>query len=260
MADPKYKFPVCIVRPSIVTASVAEPCPGWVDSYDGLTNIILSSGMGKLRTLMCKADGPVDMIPVDTVSNSIIAAAWANHRSFDREQPIKVFNCTSGDINPITWEEHRRLTLKWSRINPFNGVLTYPSTSYHTNRIVNNIKRLCYHSLPAALIDSFSVLRGEKPKMSMMVEKVHDFMDRAEWVTACEWRFKADNMQELVRVVKKAEDGAEFNCDISKMDWTEYMRDYLLGIRKFVLGQDEESLEEARTRISRWEKESRGII
>lgn len=251
VANYRHKFPVCIVRPSIVTSSVAEPCPGWLDSFDGLTNVLLHTGMGGLRTIMCRADGPLDIIPVDMVSNTIIAAAWTNQRSFDCEQPIKVINCTSGDINPITWEEQRQLTLKWSRLNPFNKVFAYPSISYHTNRHVNSLQRVYKHWLPAALIDLFSVMRGQKPRMANLVRGVHKYVDHGEWVTFHYWRFQSDNMRELVAEVEKATDGAEFNCDISKLDWSEYMRNYLMGIRQFLLGESEDSLAEARKRISR---------
>ena len=32
-------FPTAIVRPSIIGASLEEPCPGWVDNYHGVTSI-----------------------------------------------------------------------------------------------------------------------------------------------------------------------------------------------------------------------------
>jgi alcohol-forming fatty acyl-CoA reductase len=31
------KLPVCIVRPSIVTAAISEPYPGWIDNVYGIT-------------------------------------------------------------------------------------------------------------------------------------------------------------------------------------------------------------------------------
>ena len=31
-------FPVAIVRPSVIGASLKEPCPGWVDNICGLTS------------------------------------------------------------------------------------------------------------------------------------------------------------------------------------------------------------------------------
>lgn len=37
VVDYNEKFPVCIVRPSIVTAALNEPCEGWVDNVYGIT-------------------------------------------------------------------------------------------------------------------------------------------------------------------------------------------------------------------------------
>lgn len=39
VVDYNEKFPVCIVRPSIVTASIAEPFEGWVDNVYGITGM-----------------------------------------------------------------------------------------------------------------------------------------------------------------------------------------------------------------------------
>lgn len=35
--DYNDKLPICIVRPSIVTAAIEEPFPGWVDNVYGIT-------------------------------------------------------------------------------------------------------------------------------------------------------------------------------------------------------------------------------
>ncbi|CAK1546366.1 unnamed protein product [Leptosia nina] len=39
-------FPIAIARPSIVTASLREPFPGWVDNMNGPTGIIVGAGKG----------------------------------------------------------------------------------------------------------------------------------------------------------------------------------------------------------------------
>jgi len=54
--------------------------------------------------------------------------------------------------------------------------------------------------------------------------------------------------------IRKADDGAEFNVDISKesgFDWDSYNKDFMLGIRQFVLKDDMSSLPQARTKLNR---------
>lgn len=37
VSDYSQKLPICIVRPSIVTSSIQEPFPGWIDNISGIT-------------------------------------------------------------------------------------------------------------------------------------------------------------------------------------------------------------------------------
>lgn len=71
-------LPICIVRPSIVTAAVNEPFPGWVDNVNGITGIMTEIGRGTITSIMCDERLVLDVIPVDIVCNMIITAAWHN--------------------------------------------------------------------------------------------------------------------------------------------------------------------------------------
>lgn len=77
--DYHHKLPITIVRPSIVTCSVAEPYPGWVDNINGITGIIMEIGRGTISSIMCNDKLVLDVIPVDIVCNMIITAAWLNY-------------------------------------------------------------------------------------------------------------------------------------------------------------------------------------
>lgn len=77
--DYHNKLPISIVRPSIVTSSVEEPFPGWVDNINGITGIILEIGRGTISSIMCDNKLTLDIIPVDIACNMIIAAAWLNY-------------------------------------------------------------------------------------------------------------------------------------------------------------------------------------
>lgn len=251
VAQHRGKFPLCIVRPSIVTAALREPYPGWVDSYDGLTNMIFYTATGSMRTTMCRDEELVDMIPVDITSNAVIAAAWANHESYKAGDSVPVINCASGEINPITWGEQRKLTMKWSRKTPFPNAKAYPNVVYRRDRRINGFFRFLHHSLPAAVADGVGAISGQRPRNLKLAKGIHNFMNRAEWVMMEQWRFKSDQMRQLVEKVRTAEDGQEFDCDFSQMNWSEYMRDYLMGIRKYLLRREEESAEEAKRRATR---------
>lgn len=66
------KFPICIVRPAIVSPAFQEPLPGWVDSLNGPPGILLAAGKGVLRSMLIDPEGQIEGIPVDTCINGIL--------------------------------------------------------------------------------------------------------------------------------------------------------------------------------------------
>lgn len=66
------KFPVLIVRPSIVSPAYREPLPGWVDSLNGPPGILLAAGKGVLRSMLIDPEGQIEGIPVDACINGIL--------------------------------------------------------------------------------------------------------------------------------------------------------------------------------------------
>lgn len=78
-ADYHHRLPICIVRPSIVTAAMAEPFAGWVDNVNGITGIMMEIGRGTISSIMCDRRLVMDLIPVDIVCNMMITSAWHNY-------------------------------------------------------------------------------------------------------------------------------------------------------------------------------------
>lgn len=102
VAEFNDKLPLCIVRPSIVLSAVSEPFPGWKDNIHGVTGLFSGIACGMIRSVECDRNLVCDLIPVDIVSNTIIAAAWSIHKEHRPEGPIKVFNCVSGKVKSCT--------------------------------------------------------------------------------------------------------------------------------------------------------------
>ena len=73
--DYKHKLPIVIVRPSIVTAAVSEPYPGWIDNIQGITGIMMEIGKGTISSILGNKDIICDIIPVDFVVNALIMMA-----------------------------------------------------------------------------------------------------------------------------------------------------------------------------------------
>jgi len=66
-----------------------------------------------------------------------------------------------------------------------------------------------------------------------------------------EWKFYAENMIELIKFMETSEDCDTFNVDIKNLDWDIYLHQYILGIRKYILKDNLDTLNKARNRVSR---------
>ena len=69
------EIPLSIVRPSVITASRLTPFPGWIDSTSGFGAFAVLIGLGHLRVVVGRPDARLDLIPVDDVSDRVIAEA-----------------------------------------------------------------------------------------------------------------------------------------------------------------------------------------
>lgn len=67
---------VIIVRPSIITAAVYEPIIGWIDSFNGPCAMMVETARGTIKSIIGNGNKIADMIPVDIVSNTLIACVW----------------------------------------------------------------------------------------------------------------------------------------------------------------------------------------
>jgi 1-acyl-sn-glycerol-3-phosphate acyltransferase len=64
--------PLSIVRPSIISASVATPERGWIDSTAGFGAFVMLIGSGHLRVIVGDSDARLDLVPVDHVVRCIL--------------------------------------------------------------------------------------------------------------------------------------------------------------------------------------------
>ena len=67
-------LPVTIVRPSIIISAYSEPVSGWIDTLAAGGALALATEYGFIKAFNMIRDTPVDFVPVDCVSNIILAA------------------------------------------------------------------------------------------------------------------------------------------------------------------------------------------
>nr|XP_008194927.2 PREDICTED: fatty acyl-CoA reductase 1 isoform X1 [Tribolium castaneum] len=246
------QIPAAVVRPSIITAAWKEPYPGWVDNVSGITGIFMECGRGTIKSIICDDKCTMDLIPVDIVVNTIITAAW--HTAAHPSNTMRVYNCTSGTTNPISWKEFGRLTQKYWLEYPSKYVTWYPGFTYRTSRAMHVICAHLFHLLPSAFLDVFLYCTKQKPIMLKISRKFYSALDAGKFFSTNEWDFKTSTMAALVSAVRDAEDGANFEIDMTAengFNWNFYLKDFTLGVRQYVLKDDISSLPSAKVKLNR---------
>lgn len=128
----------------------------------------------------------------------------------------------------------------------------YPNMKYRTNRFVHFFYEMFLHFLPAYLYDFVLRYKGMKPIMFKIAKRYKMAADTGEFFARHEYNFEVKNVNELLHEISNAKDGNEFMCDIKQLDWEEYLKNYVCGIRKHILKDDESSMERARRTLKRF--------
>ncbi|KAI8433367.1 hypothetical protein MSG28_015408 [Choristoneura fumiferana] len=242
------KLPVAIVRPSIVLSSVREPVQGWVDNWNGPNGIIAAVGKGVFRSMLGTGSRVADLVPVDTVINLMIVCAWRTHHR--RGDGVVVYNCCTGQQNPITWQRFVRTSFKYMRKHPFSEVLWYPGGDITSNRLKHSALSLLEHRAPAFVMDLVARATGKKPMMMRVQNKLEKAAACLEYFTTRQWAFADDNVQALCAALSP-EDTRTFDFNVRNIDWDAYIESYVLGIRRFLFKESPDTLPRSRTLIRR---------
>lgn len=275
-------LPVAIVRPSIVVAAWREPLPGWIDNFNGPTGLVLAIGKGILRSLHVKTECKAELIPVDITVNTIIASAYYaakqnNKLSFisqsttlsdipdtlvTEDSKVKqkpfVVHCNSGELNPITWAQIEQQVFPIIRNNPSRQVLRYPFGTFKNNRYYDLAWRPFSHIIPAIILDLLLWLSGHKRFVLSVYAKLHATTRALEHFTTHDYNYKSENIH-LIRRELCDEDRKILKTDIENMQWVDFWKGYILGTRRYILKESDDTLPEARQNLQRYLWIERGL-
>lgn len=162
---------------------------------------------------------------------------------------VPVFHCTSGQLKPITWGQVQVLVLSYLAFYPSISAYRYPCGSFTTNKYLDDFYRVTLHYIPGYFVDFLTKLMGGKPVLVRIYQKFDSAANVLKAFTSREWKFNNDNSQMLINEIMIEEDKKIFNCDVRGLDWNAYLRGYVFGVRKYLLKESDDSLEEARINL-----------
>lgn len=231
------KFPIAIVRPSIVTPSIKDPIPGWVDNVNGPMGLGVLASLGILRNIDWNYYGVCDLVPVDVVVNSMIAVAERTPRLYPNE--IKVYNCSTSSLRPTTWGAGFEILREESLKAPPYKMLRIPievPKHRRANKVGFMFTKLS-ELLFAYFIDFILRIFQQKPLLSKLTARLHRGYDVLRPFTTTEYTCSNENFVQAFEELEE-QDKQQFDFDVRKLDWDSIFRTAYYGARLRLLKED----------------------
>lgn len=87
--------------------------------------------------------------------------------------------------------------------------------------------------------------------MFEIAKKFKKACKNGEFFALHEWKFQCDNLVALNKAISSENESENFCVDVTQINWDDYVKNYLMGLRQFVLKDDPKSLEGARRKLHR---------
>lgn len=246
------KFPIAVVRPSIVVPSICEPFGGWVDSINGPMGLGALASIGIVRYVDWNYYANADIIPVDTCANVMLAAAERAvrlNKTFN-DKSLKVYNLTTTTIYPQTWgqifEQLRAASIRSPPLKMLRTPINPPKIK-RANKLVLYASKLS-EILFAYFIDFLLIVCGQKRILVKITAKLHRAYEILLFFMTNEFTSSVDNFVSAHNELHP-DDKQSFGFDMTKVDWNKYFDDAYLGTRSKILRENPTSIPAAKTKM-----------
>ncbi|XP_073949653.1 putative fatty acyl-CoA reductase CG5065 isoform X3 [Choristoneura fumiferana] len=223
-------IPAVIVRPSVIVSPIKTPLPGWAANWNSVNKVASAISQGVVRCYYGIYDVPFDIVPGDQVVNLLIAAAWDAHRR--QLKKVKVYNCCSTYQNPMSsghfLSSCARVSRKYSE-----KIICTSMMILTTNRLLFWLMSIFLHTIPAYLLDMLAWLRGNQIRMRKITGSLVRECGVCEYFGFNSITFIDYNVRHLLREMNP-EDKILFDFDFSAIDWENFMKIYIVGLKKYI--------------------------
>lgn len=134
--------PLTIVRPSIVSATLQMPFPGWIDSYAAFAGFVSLIGAGHLRVLAADPTSRLDVVPCDVVAERIIDSCLFSKKT----ESFKIRYAVAGIRNNPTTDHCAQLIAQFFKTHPVDRKSQVRWIGLRSKKFA--MREMRYHSFP----------------------------------------------------------------------------------------------------------------
>jgi alcohol-forming fatty acyl-CoA reductase len=221
-----------VVRPTIIESALHHPFPGWIDGFKVADPLIIAYGRGQLPEFPGLPDSILDLIPVDLVVNTILAAAANPSTAGDPEY----FHVSSGASNPLPFHRMFENVNKYFLEHPMPkpgepGEIRVPTWKFPGGRKVERglVRREKAASRAAAVLRRLPQTAKVRENLGKLETGVHDletlrnFTQLYRAYVQTEIIFDDTNTRALNEAIPKTK-RADRGFDVPAIDWEDYLQ------------------------------------
>ncbi|KAH8368975.1 hypothetical protein KR200_001177 [Drosophila serrata] len=248
-------LPLSVIRPAIIVASYKEPVCGWIDNLYGPITLIYGVAHGVVRLFICNKKASCSVVPVDYCANMALASIWKTAKK-DTVRKLKdnppIYTLAPSKTNLLSNPDFEMYTLSHRQDFPINNMIWYPFIHTVPKPWLYPIAAFFYHTIPGYIFDLILRLAGKKPRLVNIYRKIHINFATIQHFLLHNWEFETNSVDKL-RSLMSIEERQMYNFDMKALDWKEYWKTALFGMRLY-LGKEaptKESLEAGRRLLKR---------
>ncbi|XP_063924651.1 fatty acyl-CoA reductase wat-like [Zophobas morio] len=238
-------LPITIVRPAIVISTIAEPIPGWIDNFYGLVGVSSGAALGVIRSMNANPNYRAPLVPVDYVSNCILAAAWKRGRS----DTTTIYNYVGHENNQITWGRYMRILEEQGWNVPPEKILWYFSFKLRKNRLWHKFCVFFLHTVTAYMVDFVLLCLGRPTLAVEKYRRLNRTLDLLAYFGTKTWKFDDGNVVELWNDMNDA-DKRQFCFNMENIDFNSYGRHLVMGARYYLFHETPATIPKAKRKMN----------
>lgn len=164
------QLPVTILRPSVISASLQHPRPGWIDSYAAFAGFVCLIATGRLNAVVGHRQARLDVIPCDKVADAVVDAGFEHRRHADAPNAPRIRHVVAQPHNSCRVGIAADLVVRFFEEHPVEGV---PHLPYVGRPGVEFwLRELAHHTLPTQAY-RFAMKLAGRHRHARRAERLH---------------------------------------------------------------------------------------
>ncbi|KAK4730750.1 hypothetical protein R3W88_023738 [Solanum pinnatisectum] len=231
------EIPILIIRPSGITSSYKEPFPGWIQGFRIIDPLVFFYRKGDLPALLADPDCLVDLVPVDMVVNTTMAA-MAKHGNLQNPQ-LNVYHVASSSINPLSFSQIFDYSYDFFKLLPF---VNSKGDKFEAKKMrffdkISDFDNYIWEVLSKQheVQDGKELTKIQIRLIKKKVEYLKNFSKLYEPYLFYKGWFDNGNVRKLMGDMSE-EEKRNFEIDVTKINWKNYIENtHIPGVQKYVL-------------------------